>query len=92
MHTVYFTGDFVPVERSVRKLEHIVDVWLRRNPRKSGNTMNAADEIYIQFPINEAPSFEELAENLDDYFEKDAIPTPTIEEVNKLLQIMLGVK
>lgn len=92
MHTVYYTGEFVPVERSVRSLDGVTDIWLRRNPRESGNGMNAADEIYLQFPIDEAPSFEELTENIDKYFEDDAAPKPTIESLSQLMQIVLGVK
>lgn len=90
MYTVYYTGEFVPVERDVRRLDRIVDVWLRRNPR-GNKSIKMADEIYIKFPINEAPSFEELSENIDYYFDEDAKPKATIDEANKLLQIMLGV-
>jgi len=95
MHTVYYTGEFKPVERSARALDGVVDVWLRRNTRESiddeGNEIKMADEIYLCFPVGEAPSVEELESNIDNYFEEDAKPKPTIDEVNKLLQIMLGV-
>lgn len=91
MHTVCYTGDFKPVERSERRLDGLVDAWLRRDPREADG-IKLADEIYLQFSIDEAPSVEELTENLDAYFEEDATPTPTVDEVHRLLKIVLGVK
>lgn len=93
MHTVYFTDEFVPVERSERKLENIVDVWLRRNLKSSGK-IKMAEEIYLKFPLNSAPSFEELERDIDKYFEQDLTPPTTIDDVvmaiNELANLILS--
>ena len=93
-HTVYYTGEFRPVERSVRKLDRVVDVWLRRNPREAEDGMKMADELYLAFPADNAPSLEELTENLDNYFMDDATPDPTMQDVvealNELAELILG--
>ena len=91
MHTVYFTGDFVPVERSVRRLDGVVDAWLRRNPREAGDGMKMADEIKLTFPVDDAPTIEMLQEHIDAWFDADALPKPTADETARLLQIILGV-
>lgn len=94
MHTVYYTGEFRPVERSVRKLDSVVDVWLRRNPREAEDGVKMADELYLSFPADNAPSLEELEENLDSYFVKDATPDTTMQDIvdalNELAELILG--
>jgi hypothetical protein len=94
MYTVYYTGEFVPVERDVRKLDRIVDVWLRRNPRTDSDGMNMADEIHLTFPADAAPTFDELSAHIDDYFLADSMPETTLEDVmdaiNMLTDIVLG--
>ena len=94
MHTVYFTGEFVPVERDVRKLDRVVDVWLRRNPREAEDGMKMADEIRLTFPADAAPTLETLLSNIDDYFDVDATPEPTLQDVvdglNALAELILG--
>lgn len=94
MHTVYFTGEFIPVERSVRKLDKVVDVWLRRNPREHGNGAVKADEIYLTFPADNAPTLDELTANIDAYFEADATPETTMQDIvdalNMLETLILG--
>ena len=94
MHTVYYTGEFKPVERDVRKLERIVDVWLRRNPREDRDGLKIADEIILTFPADEAPSLEELETNIEAYFEKDITPEATLQDIvdalNELATIILG--
>lgn len=94
MNIVYYTGEFKPVERDVRKLDRMVDVWLRRNPREAEDGMKMADEIKLTFPVDDAPSFEELSENLDAYFDADATPKTTLDDVmdaiNMLADIVLG--
>ena len=93
-NTVYYTGDFKPVERCERKLDRVVDVWLRRNPRKAADGMMQADELYLTFPADNAPTQEELAANIDAYFIEDATPEITNEDimaaVNLLAALMLG--
>lgn len=101
MHTVYYTGEFKPVERSTRMLDKIVDIWLRRNPMKKeteDGIQNIAEEVYLAFNIDEAPSQEELENNFDKWFsyieEKTSGKTPQeiqIEELNSLINILLGV-
>ena len=94
MHTVYYTGEFVPVERSVRKLEHVVDVWLRRNPREARDGVKLADELTLTFPADNAPTLDELAANIDAFFEADATPVTTLDDImdaiNALTDIVLG--
>ena len=94
MHTVYFTGEFIPVERSVRKLEHIVDVWLRRNPREDSDGVKLADELTLTFPADNAPTLDELAANIDAYFEADATPETTMQDIvdalNELTDLIIG--
>lgn len=98
MHIVYYTGDFNPVERCERKLDGVVDVWLRRDAGESvnedGNQIKMAEEIYLKFPIDEAPTFDELLESIDEYFEKDTTPETTIEDImsaiNDLTDLILG--
>lgn len=94
MHTVYYTGEFIPVERSVRKLEHIVDVWLRRNPREDNDGVKLADELTLTFPADNAPTLEELTANIDAYFEADATPETTMQDIvdalNMLEELLLG--
>ena len=94
MHKVYFTGEFVPVERFVRKLDGLVDVWLRRNPREDSDGVKMADELTLTFPMDSAPTLEELAANIDVYFIKDATPEITNEDimaaVNLLASLIVG--
>lgn len=93
-HTVYYTGEFVPIERSVRKLDRVVDVWLRCNPREDSDGLKMADELYIQFSVDNAPSYEFLQAHIDDYFTADATPETTIQDIvdalNELADIILG--
>lgn len=94
MHTVYYTGEFKPVERWERKLDGVVDVWLRREPREDADGRKLADELYMTFPIASAPSYDVLLENIDAYFENDATPETTIQDIvdalNELTTIILG--
>lgn len=94
MHTVYYTGELVPVERGVRKPDSVVDVWLRRNPREDADGRKLADELYMTFTEDDAPSYDELLENIDTYFENDATPETTIQDIvealNELTTIILG--
>jgi len=94
MHTVYYTGPFVPVERNVRKLERLVDVWLRRDPREDADGLKCADELKITFPASSAPSLEYLEDHIDDYFDADATPDPTMQDVidalNEMTELILG--
>lgn len=94
MHKVYFTGEFVPIERSVRKLDRVVDVWLRRNPREAKSGVKMADELTLTFPADNAPTLDELAANIDAYFEADATPETTMQDIvdalNMLEELILG--
>lgn len=94
MHTVYYTGEFKPVERCVRKLDGVVDVWLRRNPREDADGQKLADELYISFPEGDAPTLEALEADIDGWFEADATPEATlrdiVEALNALAELMLG--
>ena len=94
MHTVYYTGEFVPVERDVRRLDRLVDVWLRRNPRESADGLKLADEIRLVFPSDAAPTLEALEANIDAYFDADATPETTLQDVvdalNELAELILG--
>lgn len=93
MHIVHYTGDFIPVERCERRLDGLVDVWLRRNPRENAGN-KCADEIHMTFPIDEAPSLEALQADIDAYFAADATPETTLQDVvdalNMLEEIILG--
>ena len=94
MHTVYYTGEFKPVERSARALDGVVDVWLRRNPREAEDGVKLADELHLTFHIDAVPTQEELEANIDAYFEADATPEPTLQDaidaINLLAELMLG--
>ena len=94
MHTVYYTGKFVPVERSVRKLDRVVDVWLRRNPREAKSGVKMADELTLTFSADNVPTLEELTANIDSYFEADATPETTLQDIvdalNELTDLIIG--
>lgn len=98
VNIVQYNGELIPIEVNIRKLDDIVDVWLRRNPRESVEDMNEADEVYTQFNINEAPSMNDLESNFDIWFEKIDEMTNKSEpnekrmaELESLIYTILGV-
>lgn len=98
INTIQYNGELIPIEVNIRKLDDIVDVWLRRNPRESVEDMNEADEVYTQFNINEAPSMNDLESNFDTWFEKINEMTNKSEpnekrmtELESLIYTILGV-
>lgn len=90
MHIVHYADDFIPVERCERRLDGVVDVWLRRDPRETENG-HIADEIYLTFPIDEAPTLEALKTDIDRYFEADATPETTLQDVIEALNELAGI-
>lgn len=98
MYTVYYTGEFQAIERSERPLDGVVDIWLRKNPRTTEDSMNSADEVYAVFNINQAPSQSDLESNFDYWFETiDKMSSGKssdelqIDELTNLLYTILGV-
>lgn len=98
MYTVYYTGEFQPIERSERPIEGLVDVWLRRNPQDLEDGMKSADEVYTVFNANQVPSMSDLESNFDYWFETiDKMSSGKssdelqIDELTNLLYTVLGV-
>lgn len=94
-HTVYYTGEFVPVEISTRPLDGVTDIWLRRNPQDGHAT-----EVYAVLPTGEAPTREAVEADFDGWFARldkytdEAGKTETerrMDELQGLLFAVLGV-
>ena len=98
MNVIQYTGELVPIELSERPLEGIVDLWLRKNPRTDvdpeGNIIQIADEAYMTFEKDEAPTQAEVEADFDTWFARAIAPETTLQDaidaINELFDIILG--
>ena len=74
MNVIQYTGELVPVEWSERPLDGVVDLWLRKNPRTDvdpeGNTVQIADEAYMAFAEETAPTQAEVEADFGAWFDR----------------------
>lgn len=74
---VQYSGEFKPVELYPRRADGIAELWLRKNPSTEqdadGNALSTADEAYMELPIADAPTIEEVSgEKFEEWYTKSS--------------------
>ena len=92
LNVIQYTGELVPVEMGRREPDGIVDLWMRKNPATSqdddGNTIQTADEAYMQIDIAAAPDQATVEADFDAWYAQASAwgEAPDDAEIRQRLQ------